>query len=54
MTHTKLMQDLIKAGFNSGWVVRNGVIVLWENEEPVPADLQEFVNLEVIEEVEAE
>jgi hypothetical protein len=43
---SKLSNDLIAAGFESGWAVRGEKIVLWINEEPVPAEFAEYVELD--------
>jgi hypothetical protein len=48
MTHDEVMKTLIDAGFNSGWVVRDGKIVLWENSEAVPSKLSDCVELEIV------
>jgi hypothetical protein len=34
--HNELLQKLYDAGFDSGWAVRDGVLVLWEHEENPP------------------
>ena len=46
MNHQQLCDKLIELGFDLGWGVRNGEIVLWENETDVPDELQDFVNLD--------
>jgi hypothetical protein len=46
MTHVEVMNALIDAGFNSGWVVRDGKITLWENDEAIPSELANCVELE--------
>lgn len=32
-----LVQKLYDAGFNTGWAIRDGELVLWEHEENPPA-----------------
>lgn len=39
MTTEEAVQLLQNAGFNSGWVVSDGVLILWENDEDPPAPL---------------
>jgi hypothetical protein len=39
MTHDDAVKLLLDAGFDSGWVVSNGVLILWENDENPPAPL---------------
>jgi hypothetical protein len=39
MTHKELEQLLIDAGFNSGWVLFDTDLVLWEHEAEPPAPL---------------
>ena len=46
MTHDQVINSLINAGFNTGWVVRDSKIVLWENKKPIPDQFKEFTNLE--------
>lgn len=36
MTTEEVSNGLKQLGFNSGWVVSGGEIVLWENAEPQP------------------
>lgn len=43
---SKLVDDLLAAGFDTGWAVRGEKIVLWINDEPVPAQFVEFVELD--------
>jgi hypothetical protein len=47
MTHNKLMEDLLKAGFKTGWVVRDGKIILWENADPIPTEFEQYAELEL-------
>ena len=46
MEHQELCDKLIELGFETGWAVRNGEIVVWENETDVPDELKKFVNLD--------
>jgi hypothetical protein len=39
MTTAEATKVLLDAGFNSGWVVSDGVLILWENDENPPAPL---------------
>jgi hypothetical protein len=34
-----LVQKLYDAGFDNGWAIRDGVLVLWEHDEDPPAPL---------------
>jgi hypothetical protein len=43
---SKLIKDLLAAGFDTGWVVRGEKIVLWTNDESVPAAFADFVQLD--------
>jgi hypothetical protein len=43
---SKLVTDLIKAGFETGWAIRGEKIVLWVNDEPIPAAFADFVELD--------
>jgi hypothetical protein len=45
MTHQEIMDGLIDAGFDTGWVISGEKIVLWLNDEPVPAELAEYLEL---------
>ena len=36
MNHKSVVDALIALGFNSGWVVTDGKIALWENDAPQP------------------
>jgi hypothetical protein len=40
MTHEQVVEALLALGFTSGWVVTDGVITLWENDEPQPTESQ--------------
>lgn len=37
MTNEEATKVLLDAGFDSGWVVSDGVLILWENDEDPPA-----------------
>ena len=39
-----LLNDL---EITEGYAIRNGLIVLWENETPIPKSLSEYVQLDV-------
>jgi hypothetical protein len=47
MTHDEIVEKLNDLGFVDGWSVRNGKIVVWENEIEVPADLVSYVELDI-------
>jgi hypothetical protein len=38
--HNQAVQLLQNAGFDSGWVLADGVLVLWEHEENPPKPLK--------------
>jgi len=40
MTHQEVVDALLALGFNSDWVVVDGEITLWENDEPQPTEQQ--------------
>jgi hypothetical protein len=46
MKHQELVEALSNAGFNTGWAVRDGIIILWANEEPIPDNFAEYVKLD--------
>lgn len=46
MEHQEVCDKLIELGFAEGWAVRNGKIVVWENAEQVPDELQKFIELD--------
>ena len=46
MTHDELCAAITAAGFETGWAVRDGKIVVWENAEPVPDELSDCVELD--------
>lgn len=37
MTHEEIIEQLLEAGFNSGWVLQGTTLKLWLNPEPIPA-----------------
>ena len=39
MTTDEAVKLLLDAGFDSGWVVSDGVLILWEHDENPPAPL---------------
>ena len=39
MTHDEAFQLLTNKGFDSGWVLSDGVLILWEHETEPPAPL---------------
>jgi hypothetical protein len=39
MTTAEATKVLLDAGFDSGWVVSDGVLLLWEHEQDPPAPL---------------
>jgi hypothetical protein len=43
---SQLAENLIAAGFDTGWAVRGEKIVLWVNEQPIPAEFAEYVELD--------
>lgn len=40
MTHTEALELLAEAGFENGWAVAGGVLVLWEHDAAPPAPLE--------------
>ena len=40
MNHDTLVNALLTLGFDSGWVVTDGIIELWENDEPQPTEAE--------------
>ena len=46
MTHIELMQLLIDAGYQTGWVLTGDILTLWEHDENPPAPLQRPSNAE--------
>ena len=40
MSHDSLVQALLTLGFNGGWLVTDGVIELWERDEPQPTEAE--------------
>ena len=39
MTNQDAIELLIKTGFDYGWVIKDGQLVLWEHDEAPPAPL---------------
>lgn len=48
MTHDEIIEALNDLGFDKGWSVRNGKIVVWKNNVDVPAELSKYVELDTI------
>lgn len=48
MTHKEIVEKLNELGIIDGWAVRNGKIVLWENETKIPKELASYVELDTI------
>lgn len=46
MTHDELIAKLIELEFKSGWGVRDGKIVVWENKKSIPDELIQYVELD--------
>jgi predicted kinase len=46
MNQEELCDKLVELGFESGWAVRNGKIVVWENTTKVPNELKQYVDLD--------
>ena len=40
MTHLEALELLASAGFETGWALSDGVLIVWENEENPPAPLK--------------
>lgn len=45
---SKLVNDLLASGFDTGWAVRGEKIVLWINPDPVPTKFEKFVELDEV------
>ena len=39
MSHAEATKVLLDAGFNSGWVLSDGVLILWEHDQDPPKPL---------------
>jgi hypothetical protein len=39
MNHAELIDLLVGAGFDGGWVLADGVLILWEHDADPPAPL---------------
>ena len=46
MEHEEIVETLIELGYPEGWAVRDGKIVVWENAESVPDELQDVLKLD--------
>jgi hypothetical protein len=46
MNGLELVEALNQAGISGGWVIRDAKIVIWENEEPIPSEFAEYVELD--------
>jgi len=47
MTTLELVKALTDLEITEGYAIRNGLIVLWENETEIPELLADFVQLDV-------
>jgi len=47
---TPMVKLLIEAGFNSGWVVSDEVLVIWEHDQEPPSPLVRPEPIELVEE----
>ena len=47
MNSLELIEALSLAGIDGGWVIRDGKIILWENEQPIPSEFLNYVELGV-------
>jgi len=47
MTTLELTQLLTALDITEGFAIRDGLIVLWENETEIPESLNDFVKLDV-------
>jgi hypothetical protein len=45
---SKLVTDLLAAGFDSGWAVRGEKIVLWIHADPLPKKFEKFLELDEV------
>ena len=46
MNILELIDSLKIAGFDGGYAIRGNKIILWENEEPIPSEFSEYVELD--------
>lgn len=46
MTHDEIVTELYNLGFNEGWAVRDGKIVVWENETAIPENLSDYLEID--------
>lgn len=47
MTTLEIAEALAALEITDGFAIRNGLIVLWENDYQVPESLQKFIQLDV-------
>jgi hypothetical protein len=47
MDTQELNKILIESDITEGYAIRNGLIVLWENDYEIPESLQRFLQLDV-------
>ena len=47
MDTKELHKILVESDITEGYAIRDGLIVLWENDYEVPQSLQQFVQLDV-------
>ena len=40
MNHAELIELLVDAGFDGGWVLADGVLIVWEHDVDPPAPLE--------------
>jgi hypothetical protein len=40
MNNEQITNGLMQLGFNSGWAITDGEIILWENTEPQPSQTE--------------
>ena len=40
MNHADAIELLVNAGFDSGWALADGVLILWEHDTDPPAPLE--------------
>jgi hypothetical protein len=46
MNILELIDALKAAGFDGGYAIRGSKIILWENEEPIPSEFADYVELD--------
>lgn len=47
MTTLEIAEALAALEITDGFAIRNGLIVLWENEKAIPESLENYVQLDV-------